>query len=751
MRNKNSTLYEFNDYLVEAGKGCLWRDKELVALTPKAFETLLVLLKHRGEVVEKDVLLNEVWADTFVEEATLAQNISTLRRALGTTSDGKQFIETVPRRGYRFVADVKEIVGDEEVFVLERRVRTQITAEHETVADEITLRPNSTQRSVSIWQKIKSVRFLAAFVSCIILTGLFFAARHFYQPETFSASKFRQFTATKLTSDGNVYKVAVSPDGKYLAYVEKRGDLQSLFVRQIDESATVEILPPKKQRFIGLTFAPDGKQIYYATYEKENLSTPVLIGNLYRISMLGGIPQLIVSDIDSPVAVAPDRRRFAFIRHHNDESYLMIADLNDVKTSEKILSSRKIAERFSSEGLAWSPDGKTIVCGAFVADYADKQMDAIFVNAETGEQRFLTKENWSYVGQTSWLADSSAAVFPAFNRKNGGKTDDIWLVAYPSGEARQISNGISGAFGLGLTADSDTLVTVKSERLTTFETTSAPDFLTEKNISQNLSEYNPNAPGIIWTTGDLILYGSTLNGNQDIWAMKTDGSNKRQLTSDAGADFLPVATFDNRLVVFVSNRDGKRDLWTMKPDGSEQKRLTNEGSAFSPSISPDNQWIFYSVYDEQKMRPVLHKISVNGGKSSVVTTRLTHLPRLSPDGKLIACYSSQTSDEPQRFALLKLTILSATDGSLIKQFDTELNQENLLMLAWKDERHITYLTNEDGVSKIWEQSVESDAPQILLASPTGNIFRHAWSPDGRKIIYEKGSPINDIILIESSN
>ncbi len=750
MRNKISTLYKFNDYLVEAGKGCLWRDKELVALTPKAFETLLVLLRHRGEVVEKDVLLNEIWSDTFVEEATLAQNISTLRRTLGTTADGRQFIETVPRRGYRFVADVKEIVGDEEVFILERRVRTQISAEHETIADEITLRPDAVKTSFSIWQKIKQIRLLAAaLIACIVLTGLFFAGRKISQPEKFSVDKFRQFIASKLTSDGKVYKIAVSPDGKYLAYVEKRGELQSLSVRQIDESTAIEIIPPKKQRFLGLTFAPDGKQIYYATYEKENLSTPLLIGNLYRISMLGGVPQLIVSDIDSPIAIAPDNRRFAFVRHHNDDSKIMIAAFDDVKASAQPLAARKISERFSSEGLAWSPDGKTIVCGVYVADSAEKQMDAAFVNAETGEQQLLTRENWSYVGQTSWLADGSAAVFPAFNRKDG-QTDDIWLVSYPNGEARQVTNGISGAFGLGLTADSNTLITVKSERLTTFETASATNFSADKNISQNLSEYNPNLPGISWTNNDLILYGSTLNGNQDIWAMKTDGSGKRQLTGDASADYLPVATSDNSFVAFVSNRDGRRNLWLMKSDGSEQRQLTFEGGALSPSISPDNRWIFYSSFDQQTMRSVLNKIPLGGGKPAIVTTRMTYLPKLSPDGKTIACYSPRNADENKPNVALWLTILSAADGGLIKQFDTEMNQEALLPIVWKDNLNITYLTNEDGVSKIWEQSLEGGEPQILLDSPSGNIFRLAWSPDNLKIIYEKGVPINDIILIKSS-
>src|SRR5437868_7484466 len=131
MKAVRNVLYNFDLFTVDVAEGRLWRGREMVALTPKAFDTLLVLLAHRGNVVNKDTLLDEVWKDTFVEESTLAQNISTLRKALGTLPGGGQFIETVPRRGYRFTADVKEIIGEDEIIVVRRRVRTQISTERE--------------------------------------------------------------------------------------------------------------------------------------------------------------------------------------------------------------------------------------------------------------------------------------------------------------------------------------------------------------------------------------------------------------------------------------------------------------------------------------------------------------------------------------------------------------------------------------------------------------------------------------------
>ena len=110
MGSQVKQLYEFGPFRLDTGERVLTRAGQLVPLTPKAFETLLALVRHGGHVMEKDELLKAVWPDTFVEEATLAQNIFTLRKALGNgQQDGQKYIETIPRRGYRFIASVREL------------------------------------------------------------------------------------------------------------------------------------------------------------------------------------------------------------------------------------------------------------------------------------------------------------------------------------------------------------------------------------------------------------------------------------------------------------------------------------------------------------------------------------------------------------------------------------------------------------------------------------------------------------------
>lgn len=105
-------VYEFGPFRLGNVNRALLRDGESVPLTRKALEMLTLLVQHRGRVLEKDELLQRLWADTIVEEANLTQNIYLLRKALGQCARRQSYIETIPKRGYRFVAEVKEIWQD---------------------------------------------------------------------------------------------------------------------------------------------------------------------------------------------------------------------------------------------------------------------------------------------------------------------------------------------------------------------------------------------------------------------------------------------------------------------------------------------------------------------------------------------------------------------------------------------------------------------------------------------------------------
>ncbi|MFN2576346.1 MAG: winged helix-turn-helix domain-containing protein [Pyrinomonadaceae bacterium] len=128
MRLQKNCFYEFGPFLLDPDECRLLCEGQAVPLKPKVLETLLVLVEHSGHMMDKDELMRLVWPGSFVEEANLTVNISQLRKSLGQNGDDRQYIETVPKRGYRFVAAVREIPSTPDLIVRER-TRSRIVIE----------------------------------------------------------------------------------------------------------------------------------------------------------------------------------------------------------------------------------------------------------------------------------------------------------------------------------------------------------------------------------------------------------------------------------------------------------------------------------------------------------------------------------------------------------------------------------------------------------------------------------------------
>src|SRR6185436_18943177 len=129
MARQSKQLYEFGQFCLDPRERLLMRDGDTIPLTPKAFDMLLSLVENSGRLLEKEELMRTLWPDSFVEEGSLAQNISLLRRALGDSQEEQKFIETVPRRGYRFIASVRALQDNDELIAMERLNATIVVRE----------------------------------------------------------------------------------------------------------------------------------------------------------------------------------------------------------------------------------------------------------------------------------------------------------------------------------------------------------------------------------------------------------------------------------------------------------------------------------------------------------------------------------------------------------------------------------------------------------------------------------------------
>jgi TolB-like protein/DNA-binding winged helix-turn-helix (wHTH) protein/Tfp pilus assembly protein PilF len=136
MSQSNQQQYEFGQFRLDTEKRLLLRDGEAVSLAPKAFDLLLVLVRHSGQALEKDKLMEMLWPDSIVEEANLPQNISALRKALGETPNERKYIITVPGRGYKFAADVQEFAGESQSLLVEKYTKSTLVIEEENQRQE---------------------------------------------------------------------------------------------------------------------------------------------------------------------------------------------------------------------------------------------------------------------------------------------------------------------------------------------------------------------------------------------------------------------------------------------------------------------------------------------------------------------------------------------------------------------------------------------------------------------------------------
>src|ERR1044072_7684056 len=126
MSQQGNRYYEFGEFRLDAHKRVLLKNNEPIHLTHKIFEVLLVLIENSGRVLEKEELMQRVWEGTIVEEANLKNSISTLRKALGEERGASHYIQTLPKRGYKFIAPVIALPDEDETYLIEKRTTKEV-------------------------------------------------------------------------------------------------------------------------------------------------------------------------------------------------------------------------------------------------------------------------------------------------------------------------------------------------------------------------------------------------------------------------------------------------------------------------------------------------------------------------------------------------------------------------------------------------------------------------------------------------
>jgi Tol biopolymer transport system component len=579
-------------------------------------------------------------------------------------------------------------------------------------------------------------------LSLILLAVLGFGFYHFFAKRR-PAPPFQSMQVRRFTSSGRVTRAAISPDGKYVVHVLSEAGKQRLLVRQVTESNNIEIVPPAEVTYQGLTFSRDGAHVYYVVQDQNNV-----IRTLYQVPALGGVSNMIVKDVDSPVAVSPDNKRLAFVRRYRGQNKdaLIIVDVDGENVRE--LASRRGADFFWTGGPAWSPDGK-IIATAAGTNSGGRHMYIAEINVDDGKEKPISARRWSTVGRISWAPYSSPTgrglIFSAIER--GATLAQIWFLPYPKGEAQKITNDLNDYRDLSLTDDSTALITAQSEAHVNVWISTANDGAnagSDRQITDGVGQYN-GVGGLTWLPDGRVVYVSRAYGSQDIWLMDQEGKSQRQLTTaETRIDRYPAVTPDGRYIVFVSTRTGNSNIYRYDLISGEQKQLTTGLSEEFPAVSADGKWVIYA--STESIKHTLRKVSIDGGEPVQLTDKLSTWPDVSPDGQKIVCWYRS---EPE--ANWQIAIIPISGGAPEKVFDVPPNADTPIPTRWThDGSGVSFVATRNGVSNVWYQPLAGGAPHQVTDFTSDRIFWFDWSKDGKHLACSRGKILNDIVLITES-
>jgi Tol biopolymer transport system component len=571
----------------------------------------------------------------------------------------------------------------------------------------------------------KGVTLGVAIIALVIGTagiGLYKLVRLAQRSESFQTMRL-----AKLTSTGNVGRlgVAVSPDGKYLAYATSESGQQSLWVRHVATSSNVQIVAPADVGYQGLIFSPDGSYVYYSI-KKGGLAT------LYQVPVLGGQSRKLIEDA-GPVTFSPDGSRLGFIR--GDGRTLMIANADG--TGVQTLAMRTGGETWRAP--TWSPDGRVIASGVFSP--TDNNCRLVEVAVKDGTEKPITGPPWLQVTGMTWLPDGSGLALSGGDPET--KLSQIWLVSYPDGKAHKVTNDLNNYTAVSLTADGKTLATIQGDRISNIWVAPGGDANLARKITFEIGR-DDGLSGLSWTPDSRIVYSARIAGTFDLWIVDQDGSNNRQLTFNARNNYSASVTPDGRYITFVSDRGGNNNIWRMDLDGSNAKQLTNSpGIAQSPDCSPDSKWVVYQITRDQKT--TIWKVSIDDGDQIQLTNEYSVDPAVSPDGKSLAC----AYGEPKADATAKLAIIPFAGGPPARLLDLP-NVVKSRSFRWTvDGRGLIYRDSRDRVSNLWSQPLDVSPPKQLTDFKAEEIFWFEWSRDGKGLALARGHMGSDVVMINN--
>jgi Tol biopolymer transport system component/DNA-binding winged helix-turn-helix (wHTH) protein len=639
-------LYEFGAFCLDPAQRILLQAGKRVPLVPKAIETLLILVQHSGHVLTKDELIKSVWPDTFVEENNLNQHISALRRALGEDQNGDEYIETVPRLGYRFVKHVRVLPAGESDLLLTRRTSTHVvireeeeeeqqeTSEFERQQEEPrggtsavteSAAPDRLAEVCAATQRGRS-RARAAVVALGI--GLLSVVSYPLvvtpsPPEVLDylqLSKGSSRTKNHLVTDGSyVYFQEQTKDKNFVVQLSSAGG-EPVVLRHLPQEVSLLDISPSRPEVLVMGGWGTGKE-----------------GPLSVYPLPAGSPRQLGNLLAHAATWSPDGKEILYA--NGNELFLAGSDGSQLR--------RVVGTPGRAYHLRWSPIGDVVTF--VVTDERTASTSLWEVSVDGMHLRSLLLGGSVQRGdfRGSWTPDGSYYIYSVLVN---GRTDLWALAARPRFFSRR--SDAPHRLTTGQLSLAEPVPSRDAKKVFAIGTLERVEFI---RYDANSEQFIPflsgvSADGLSFSRdGEWVAY--TSYPERTLWRSRADGSQKLQLTFSPLEALMPCWSPDGRRIAVIARSSvGHWKVFLISADGGPLEQLTlRQEDEGNPTWSPDGKALIFAgapwVSGFAAGSTAIYQMDLESrGVVTLPGSEGLWSPRWSPDGRYLV---AETLDSQQ--------------------------------------------------------------------------------------------------------
>lgn len=583
-------------------------------LSPQAFEVLRAMLERPGELVTRDELRERLWpGNTTVDhELGLKKCINRIRELLGDSADHPRFIETVPRRGYRFVAPVQQ-----------RDVsKPPTTAAAGEIPGAVAGIRKNPERPADIAggrpKKILLAGLLAIALAIILIWPFRSLGRHRSETHTIPAAEVTLLPLSVIEGEQRV--PAISPDGSRVVFMRssRSPNESGLYAAVVGSESLLRLTQDNGAYSPG--WSPDDREIAFLRDQGDKFL-------IEKVPALGGEEQTIYIGTRSPLAYETGKGGLSF---SPDGRLLAFSEWNVAtkRSSIKVLSLRDSSTRFITSPPpmchdrrpAFSAGGDKI---AFIRSSGPTEVEEVFVVPTAGgEPRQITFDHKQVFGPPGWTIEDDII----FSSSRGG-LPAIWRVQASGGAPRRIPGGGPVAWYPSLSLSGNELAYERVEeeenlwRLPLSDQTharaSAPILISSGKAQNLLPQFSPD--------GRKIAFQSSRSGYAEVWTCNSDGSNPAQVTDLRGFAGGPRWSPDGRYLAFDYRSDHHSGIYTVATSGSQPRPMVvfPDGDSFLPNWSRDGRWLYFTSNRGENRYQIWRQAVQQGAEAASPPVQLT--------------------------------------------------------------------------------------------------------------------------------